>query len=170
MRRLAIAVLGCAFLTPAPVASAESRPAPIFEEAAPRVSLPTKSIGRIVIPKIKVTAPIFTGITMNIFDKGVGHWPGTPAAGKPGNIVLGGHRTAATRPFADIDKLKSGDIIELHRGGRVHKYRVTGHLIVKPTALWITDQTPSATLTLFACHPKGKTTQRYVIRAALVTA
>jgi sortase A len=106
---------------------------------------------------------------MNIFDLGVGQWPGTPRPGQRGNIVLGGHRTAATRPFLDIDKLRSGDIIELHSKGQVHKYKVTGHLIVKPTAIWITDPTSAPTLTLFACHPKGSTAKRYVVRASLIS-
>lgn len=155
-------------LFPAATASATPSSSPVFEEVAPKVPSSRIPTGRIVIPKIKVKAPIFVGITMDVFDRGVGQWPGTPRAGQAGNIVLGGHRTAASRPFVDIDKLRSGDIIELHSKGRVHKYAVTGHLIVKPTAIWITNTTPGPTLTLFACHPKGKVTQRYVIRAKLI--
>lgn len=169
MRRFASIVLGSLLLFPVTAVTAASKPAPIFEEAAPKVAPSRRPTGNIVIPKIKVKAPIFTGITMDVFDRGVGQWPGTPRAGQPGNIVLGGHRTVASRPFVDIDKLRSGDIIELHSKGKVHKYAVSGHLIVKPTAIWITDQTVAPTLTLFACHPKGKTTKRYVIRATLVS-
>ena len=161
--------MGSLLLLPVSAATAAPAPAPIFEQVAPRVPTSRIPTGRIVIPKINVTAPIFTGITMNVFDRGVGQWPGTPRAGQPGNIVLGGHRTAATRPFHDIDKLRSGDVIELHTRGTVHKYKVTGHLIVRPTAIWITEQTASPTLTLFACHPKGSTAKRYVIRASLIS-
>ena len=169
MRRLASLVVGSLLLLPVTSVTAAPSPAPIFEEAAPKVAPSRRPTGRIVIPKLGLKAPIFTGITMDVFDRGVGQWPGTPRAGEPGNIVLGGHRTAANRPFVNIDKLRSGDVIELHTRGTVHKYKVTGHLIVKPTAIWITDQTISPTLTLFACHPKGKTTQRYVIRATLMS-
>jgi sortase A len=105
---------------------------------------------------------------MTNFAKGVGQWPGTPRPGQRGNIVLGGHRTSGKKPFANIDKLVPGDIITLTTRGLTYRYSVTESLIVKPTDIWITDPTKNATLTLFACHPKGKTTQRYVVRAALV--
>lgn len=169
MRRLASLVIGSLLVLPVSAVNAAPSPAPIFEDVVPKVAPSRRPIGRIVIPKIGVKAPIFTGITMDVFDRGVGQWPGTPRAGQPGNIVLGGHRTSGSRPFVDIDKLRSGDIIELQSNGKVHTYKVTGHLIVKPTAIWITDQTLAPTLTLFACHPKGKTTTRYVIRATLMS-
>ena len=128
-----------------------------------------KRVGTLSISKLKMTAPIYMGITMDVFDRGVGQWPGTPKPGARGNLVLGGHRTSARRPFSNIDKLRSGDIISISVGRKKYKYVVTGHLIVKPNSIWITDQTSSATLTLFSCHPKGKTTSRYVVRAVLKT-
>lgn len=109
------------------------------------------------------------GITDDVFDRGVGQWPGTAKPGTRGNLVLGGHRTSAQRQFADIDRLRGGDVILISVGVRTHKYVVTGHMIVKPTSVWITDQTNTATLTLFSCHPKGKVTSRYVVRAVLQT-
>ena len=107
------------------------------------------------------------GITDDVFDRGVGQWPGSAKPGTRGNLVLGGHRTSAQRPFSNIDKLRRGDIISISVGVKTLKYVVTGHSIVKPTAVWITKQTPNATLTIFSCHPKGKTTSRYVVRAVL---
>ena len=108
-------------------------------------------------------------ITDDVFNRGVGHWPGTAKPGARGNLVLGGHRTSAKREFADIDRLRGGDIISISVGAKTHRYVVTGHMIVKPTSVWITEQTRSATLTLFSCHPKGKITSRYVVRAVLQT-
>ena len=127
-----------------------------------------KSIGTISIPRLKVKSPIYMGITDREFNKGVGQWPGTPKFGKAGNIVLGGHRTSAFRPFEEIQLLRSGDLIVLTTGKKTFQYRVTGRSIVKPTAMWITNQTRMPTLTLFSCHPKGETTHRYVVRAVLI--
>ena len=107
------------------------------------------------------------GITDDVIDRGVDQWPGTAKPGTRGNLVLGGHRTSAQRQFADIDRLRGGDVILISVGARTHKYVVTGHMIVKPTSVWITEQTTSATMTLFSCHPKGKVTSRYVVRAVL---
>ena len=126
-----------------------------------------KKVGTLSISKLKVTSPIYMGITDDVFDRGIGQWPGSAKPGTRGNLVLGGHRTSASRPFSNIDKLRSGDTISIKVGTKVYRYVVTGHSIVKPTAVWITKQTPNATLTLFSCHPKGKTTSRYIVRAVL---
>ena len=128
-----------------------------------------RQIGTLSIAKLQVTAAIYMGITNDVFDRGVGQWPGSAQPGKPGNLVLGGHRTSGTRPFSNIDKLRGGDIISISVGAKTYKYIVTGHSIVKPTSVWITDPTTSATLTMFSCNPKGKVTSRYVVRAVLKT-
>jgi len=149
-------------------AHAQSQDLQSFEQAVPRIAPNTAIAGTIAIPRLGVRAAIYEGVTMTNFAKGVGQWPGTPRPGQRGNIVLGGHRTSGKKPFANIDKLVPGDIITLTTRGLTYRYSVTESLIVKPTDIWITDPTKNATLTLFACHPKGKTTQRYVVRAALV--
>jgi len=126
-----------------------------------------KKIGTLSISRLKVSSPIYMGITDDVFDKGIGQWPGSARPGTRGNLVLGGHRTSGTRPFHNIDKLRRGDIISISVGSKRYKYLVTGYSIVKPTAISITKQTPTATLTMFSCHPKGKITSRYVVRAVL---
>ena len=128
-----------------------------------------RQVGTLSISKLKITSPIYIGITDDVFDRGIGQWPGSAKPGTRGNLVLGGHRTSAPRQFGDIDRLRSGDTISISVGTKTHKYVVTGHSIVKPTSVWITEPTSSATLTLFSCHPKGKTTFRYVVRAVLQT-
>jgi sortase A len=125
----------------------------------------TPSIGSLSIPRLKLTSPIYLGVSYEQFEIGVGEWPGSPKPGKLGNIVLGGHRTAGPRPFANIHKLKSGDVIYLVKNGKSFRYKVTKSLVVSKTAIWITKPTPVSTLTLFSCHPVGKTSHRYVIRA-----
>ncbi|MEY3493869.1 MAG: hypothetical protein RL413_1287, partial [Actinomycetota bacterium] len=47
----------------------------------------------------------------------------------------------------------------------VFVYRVTRTEVVTPEAMWIVDQTPAATATLFACHPPGSTKERIVVFA-----
>jgi sortase (surface protein transpeptidase) len=42
-------------------------------------------------------------------------------------------------------------------------------MIVKPTSVWILNQTSDRTLTIFTCHPRGTTRQRYVVVARLST-
>ena len=83
--------------------------------------------------------------------------------GEIGNVVVAGHRTTHGAPFRYIDLLLPGDevIFTTDRGPIV--YNVTGTQIVQPDALWIVEPTPTATATLFACHPPGSTRQRIVV-------
>ena len=46
-----------------------------------------------------------------------------------------------------------------------HVYHVTRTEILGPEAMWIVDQTPERTATLFACHPPGSTRERIVVFA-----
>jgi len=168
MRRvISVALAMSIFVTLAPGTSSVS--AERFDASVVTASpKQKKSIGTIIIPRLKVKSPIYMGITDREFNLGVGQWPGTPKFGKKGNIVLGGHRTSAFRPFEEIQLLRSGDLIALTTGKKTFRYRVTGRSIVKPSAVWITNPTRTPTLTLFSCHPKGKTTHRYVVRAVLI--
>jgi sortase A len=168
MRRILFVALAMATMVPPAVlstpASAQFAEAPSDVAAAKK----KQSIGTISIPRLKVKARIYLGVTDREFNIGVGQWPGTPKFGGIGNIVLGGHRTSAYRPFAEIQELRGGDLIALTSGKKTFRYRVTGRSIVQPTALWITNPTRTPTLTLFSCHPKGQTTHRYVVRAVLI--
>jgi sortase A len=128
---------------------------------------PLRPLARILIPQIDLDATVYSGITTRQFSRGVGHWPGTALPGRRGNTVLGAHRTSRPAPFADLDKLRPGDLITLVSAGRLHTYRVTRSFVVRPTATWITKRSATPTLTLFACHPKGSTSHRLVVRAVL---
>ena len=125
-------------------------------------------VGQLTIPRLKVKTAIYKGVTDYQFDRGVGYWPGTALPGAKGNVVIGGHRTAAKRPFYNIEKMRIGDLISVSRPGRSFSYKVTKVFIVRPTDVWIVDPTSTATLTLFTCHPRGSTSKRYVVRATLV--
>jgi sortase A len=46
---------------------------------------------------------------------------------------------------------------------------VTGLQVVPNTALWIVDQHPGRTLTIFTCHPIGSAAQRLIVRAQLMS-
>jgi sortase A len=46
-------------------------------------------------------------------------------------------------------------------------YHVTSTQIVTPDAIWIIDQKPENTATLFACHPVGSTKERIIVHLRL---
>jgi sortase A len=130
---------------------------------------PQPHTATVTIPRLGVSAKVFVGITERQFSRGFGHWPGTAGAGQQGNMVLSAHRTSGPRYLYNIDKLKKGDIVQIRQGRVVHRYQVTRSFIVKTSDVWIASQSRSSILTLFACHPKGSTDKRYVVRAKLLT-
>lgn len=163
--------------TAAPTTTTTTAPPPVetlpandpIAPPAAGASEPLTPIGRIEIPKIGVDRTMYEGITLKTLDQGPGHWPGTAAAGQLGNAVVAGHRTSHNKDFRKIDQLVAGDEIILSTDAGRFVYKVTRTEIVKPDAIWIVDQTPTATATLFACHPPGSTRERIVVFADLAT-
>lgn len=127
------------------------------------------AFGMINIPKIGIVHPIFEGIEESAIHWGPGHWPGSAVPGTRGNTVFAGHRVTHTRPFLDIDRLAPGDQIIFHMATGTFTYEVTEHLIVGPEDVWIANQTPEPTVTIFACHPKYSARERYVVRGKLIS-
>ncbi len=146
---------------PLPVPAAMPNP-------ANRVAL--VEFGHIQIPKIGVDQVVHEGIEQMVIDAGPAHWPGTAAFGSWGNVVLAGHRTTHTEPFRRVAELAPGDEIILSDAIGKYTYHVTGVEIVPNTALWIKDQSPGRTLTIFSCHPIGSSSQRIVVHAQLMSA
>jgi sortase A len=144
------------------------KPGPITPPRNGYAAEPIIQIGTIEIPKIGLVSPIFHGITLRNIDLGPSHWPGTAMPGEVGNSVFAGHRVTHTHPFLHIDQLVPGDQVIFTVNGVRSVYTMTGHDIVKPDALWIANPTPTATATIFGCHPPHSASYRYVVHLALV--
>jgi sortase A len=126
-------------------------------------------LGAIEIPAIGLDETIRSGVSLSVIDRGVAQWAGTVGPGEDGNLVLAGHRTTYTKPFADLDKLRVDDIIYVTDGNGFRvMYKVAGTEIVDPQDLWITYDRDRPMLTMFACHPKGSARYRIVVTADLV--
>jgi sortase A len=160
--------------TPAPTTPPTTGPPTVVETLPqpapppePRADEPYVELGTLEIPKLGVVQPLLEGITLNTLDVGPGHWPGTAMPGHLGNVVVAGHRTSHGKVFRDIDQLVAGDEVVFTTSEGRFVYTVIGTDIVQPDALYIIDQTPEHTATLFACHPPGSTRQRIVTHLAL---
>ena len=141
-------------------------PNPEAVPADPRAPEPIIELGSIEIPKIGVVKSMFEGVTLTTLDHGPGHWPGTAMPGQLGNVVVAGHRVSHDKPFRHLQQLEPGDDVIFTTADGRFVYKVTRTEIVGPEALWIVDQTPEYTATLFACHPPGSTRQRIVVYLA----
>jgi sortase A len=133
----------------------------------PRADEPYVELGTLEIPKLGVSQPLLEGITLNTLDLGPGHWPGTAMPGKFGNAVIAGHRTSHGKVFRHVDQLVAGDEVVLTTADGRFVYLVNDVVVVQPDALYIIEQTPGYTATLFACHPPGSTRQRIVVHMTL---
>ena len=157
-------VVAPATTAPPPVARATR---PVRVPANPYAPEPIREIGSMEIPKIGLNHRVFEGVTLRSIDNGPSHWPGTAMPGARGNAVFAGHRVTHSHPFRHIDQLAPGDEVIFNIGGNRSVYRVTGSEVVTPKALHIVNQTPTATATLFACHPPGSAKFRYVVHLVL---
>jgi sortase A len=151
--------------TETPTTVALPRPVPPPPEdgtTEPRINL-----GSIEIPAIGLSATMWEGIRLATLDNGPGHWPGTAMPGQVGNAVIAGHRVSHNADFRHLDDLVAGDEVVMTTDAGRFVYQVLSSEIVKPDALWVVDQTPEATATLFACHPPGSVRERIVVHLAL---
>lgn len=140
---------------------------PIAPPSAAAPAEPVIELGAISIPKLGVDRTLYSGIHLSTLDRGPGHWPGTALPGEVGNVVVAAHRTSHGGPFRHIDTLVAGDLVQFSTASGTIDYRVTSTEVVPPTAMWIVDQTPTATATLFACHPPGSVRERIVVHLEL---
>lgn len=143
-------------------------PHPDAPPADPYAATPIVQIGSIQIPKIGLLHAVFEGITLTVIDHGPGHWPGSALPCQAGNAVFPGHRVTHSHPFLNLDLLSPGDQIVFHMPGHDCVYKVTGTQIVQPSALYVTNPSPTPTVTLIACHPKHSAAQRIVVTGGLI--
>jgi sortase A len=122
------------------------------------------------IPKVGIEVPVLEGVSDATLNRGVGHIPGTPLPGEPGNLAITGHRDGFFRPLKDV---VAGDIIELQRGPhQTDRYIVNNIRIVSPSDTSVLNNTAGgSTLTLITCYPfyfVGAASQRYIVQATLL--
>ena len=127
------------------------------------------ALTRIKIPKLDVDVVVVEGTGASALRAGAGHYPDTPLPCEDGNVAIAGHRTTYGKPFANVDRLKTGDTIILETPIGACTYEVnTAPFIVEPTNRSVVANTPGRhTLTLTTCHPKGSAKERLIVTATL---
>jgi sortase A len=138
---------------------------------APRRPRPAQgaTIGRIEIPRLKVSAVIRAGSDARTLRLAVGYIPGTSLPGESGNVGLAGHRDTFFRKLRDINP---DDEIRVTTKDGVFSYYVQRTSIVKPKDVWVLNASSYPTLTLVTCYPfsyVGSAPQRFIVRAALAS-
>lgn len=126
------------------------------------------SLGYIVIPKIEVNLPIYSGIDEGSLRRGVGHLEQSsyPLGGESTHCVLTGHRgLPSALLFTDLDKLEMGDEFYLHVLDEVLAYRVDQIKVVEPNESGDLDIVEGMDYcTLVTCTPYAINTHRLLVR------
>jgi len=127
------------------------------------------SLTRIKIPKIHVDVVVVEGTSASALRAGAGHYPQTPLPCEIGNVAIAGHRTTYGKPFANLDRLETGDVVILETPIGACTYEVAhAPYPVDKADFHVIDPTPDRTLTLTTCHPKGSAKQRLIVKARFV--
>lgn len=126
------------------------------------------SLGYIVIPKIDVNLPIYSGIEEEVLKRGVGHLEQSsyPLGGESTHCVLTGHRgLPSALLFTDLDKLELGDEFYLHVLDEVLAYKVDQIKVVEPNESGDLEiEEGMDYCTLVTCTPYAINTHRLLVR------
>ena len=124
---------------------------------------------RIKIPSLGVDTVVVEGTSASALRAGAGHYPDTPLPCEAGNVAIAGHRTTYGKPFAELDRMKDGDVIILETPIGSCTYEITrAPFIIEPTDFSVVANDPTKSiLTLTTCHPKGSAAKRLIVQATL---
>lgn len=125
-------------------------------------------IGRIEIPRLRLSSLVLEGTAERTLRRGVGHVECTALPGESGNVGLAAHRDTY---FGKLARVSNGDLILIRTPEGSFTYRVDSTLIVLPDRGDLLDEGGPATLTLVTCYPFhwiGPAPRRFVVRARRV--
>ena len=155
-----------------PNAAAALGTPPAVGAQVPDVSPPLQIgeiIGRVDIPRLRLSAAVAEGDDEKTLGKAVGHLPDTPLPWqRRGNVAFAAHRDGLFRP---LEKIRLNDDVRVVTARGEYHYRVTKTHIVDPDDVWVIAPTDTPTITLITCYPfsfVGNAPRRFIVQAELV--
>ncbi len=142
------------------------------EPHAPWPWADTHPVARLRIPRLDYDEIVLDAASPRALAFGLALLLSGAAVGKPGNVVLAGHRTSWFRP---LEKIAGGDKIQIAwfdtRRGKLYERTYTVDLIqvVEPQDVTLLEPTSQDALTLVTCYPFGSSPRsplRYMVRAS----
>jgi sortase A len=122
-------------------------------------------LGRMEIPRIRVSVVVLQGTSSQTLRNGVGHIEGTALPGEPGNVGIAGHRDTYFRALKDI---RANDEIQIQTAAGITQYKVDWIQITVPGDVAIVSTATESALTLVTCYPFhfiGAAPERFVVHA-----
>jgi sortase A len=144
---------------------------PRRKRSAPLADAEGDLIGKLVIPRLNLSAIVLEGIDTRTLRLAVGHLPGTPLPGDSGNVDLAAHRDTF---FRRLNNIHQGDLVTVSTlSGTDYSYRVETIAIVTPDNTSVLNSSPGPGLNLITCYPfdyVGPAPRRFVVHASQVSA
>lgn len=141
---------------------------PFIATAARSEAGRTGLVGRIEIPRLKLSAMVAEGMDEPTLKRAVGHVPRTAFPGEYGNVGLAAHRDSFFRKLRGIRK---SDVIRITTPDGTFQYAVDTIAIVTPEQVEYLYPTVSPVVTLVTCYPfdyVGNAPKRFIVRARQV--
>jgi len=137
------------------------------QTAAPALPvMPGEVIGRVDVPRLKLSAAVAEGDDDATLGKAVGHLPDTPLPWQhSGNVAFAAHRDGLFRPLKNI---RINDEVHVVTARGEFVYRVRKTQIVDPDDVAVIAPTLRPTLTLITCYPfsfVGHAPHRFIVQA-----
>jgi sortase A len=128
-----------------------------------------KALGEIELTRVGVTAMILEGTDDRTLRRAVGHIPGTPLPGQPGNVAIAGHRDTFFRALRNVRQDDEITVMTLEGSNR---YRVDSIQVVGPKDTQVLDNSGGDFLTLVTCYPfyfVGPAQRSFIVRAQKIS-
>jgi len=157
--------------------------AKVFNIKSTEVLIPEDPNFSIIIPKIGANAKIIPNVDsadskvyLEVLKHGVAQALGTAFPGEGGHIFLFAHSTdyfwnvgTYNAVFYLLNKLETGNEVDLFFQGQRYVYRVIGKEVVDPSQVqYLTRKTNREFITLQTCWPLGTTLKRLLVFAVRV--
>ena len=150
-------------VTPGSTVSGSSyQPSTLFTEVTSDLYYKNGSLGRLEIPSLGLSVPIYQDTDSKTLAKGVGHFEDTSIW--EGNVCLAAHNRGANSYFGQIHTLNIGDKITLTTKLGTHTYKVTDVSKVSETDRSGLTDSGENMLTLYTCV-RNQRDQRWCVTA-----
>ena len=144
------------------VSGGNYQPSVLFTEVTSDLYYKNGSLGRLEIPSLGLSVPIYQGTDSKTLAKGVGHFEDTSIW--EGNVCLAAHNRGANSYFGQIHTLNIGDKITLTTKLGTRTYQVTDIFKVSETDRGGLADSGENMLTLYTCV-RNQRDQRWCVTA-----
>ncbi|MFR3687435.1 MAG: class A sortase [Enterococcus sp.] len=127
-----------------------------------------QSAGQLIIPKVEIGLPLFSGVTNDQLLVGAGTLFPERKAERQNVVVIGHHLGRNDLLFGKLLEMTVGDTIYLEYQNQFYQYKVSQTKMIHQTELQVLEDNGKAELTLITCDKPTYTEQRFVVKGELV--